>query len=79
MAEPNLLPTNAPEITVSELANALKRAIEDACEILQKTRCHHPLSEKQEIVAFSVSARRRLKTSATAVASSRPANRVVRI
>jgi len=29
MAEPNLLPTNVPEITVSELANALKRAIED--------------------------------------------------
>src|SRR5271166_5803693 len=29
MAQPDLLPTNAPEITVSELANALKRAIED--------------------------------------------------
>jgi len=29
MPEPNLLPTNAPEITVSELSAALKRAIED--------------------------------------------------
>jgi len=29
MAEPNLLPTNVPEITVSELSAALKRAIED--------------------------------------------------
>ena len=29
MAEPNVPPTNAPEITVSELSNALKRAIED--------------------------------------------------
>jgi exodeoxyribonuclease VII large subunit len=29
MAEPDARPTNAPEITVSELASALKRAIED--------------------------------------------------
>src|ERR1700689_5443140 len=29
MAEADARPTNAPEITVSELANALKRAIED--------------------------------------------------
>src|SRR6516164_7377982 len=29
MAEPDVRASNAPEITVSELANALKRAIED--------------------------------------------------
>src|SRR6516164_5966373 len=29
MAEPDILASNAPEITVSELANAVKRAIED--------------------------------------------------
>src|SRR6204780_1685065 len=29
MADPDARPTNTPEITVSELANALKRAIED--------------------------------------------------
>ena len=29
MVEPDASPTNAPEITVSELASALKRAIED--------------------------------------------------
>ena len=29
MAEPDIRATNAPEITVSELSNALKRAIED--------------------------------------------------
>ena len=29
MAEPDLRASNAPEITVSELSNALKRAIED--------------------------------------------------